>query len=163
MRTLQFFGTSKTGKLLLLAGNTIAQRGGPKRKLIFVFLGRWWNMWQTSMGMKLSLESFCLVLPSTSSGTMAPIHESSPEQDGGERIYLQSELSQLWPVVELFPLFCDKMFQLIWWGLQVHLVPGLNQDGYETMSPSGRSWLPLHENANKVDIDTWDDLINILG
>ena len=38
---------------------------------------------------------------------------TSPEQDGGERIYLQSELSQLWPVVELFPLFCDKMFQLI--------------------------------------------------
>ena len=37
---------------------------------------------------------------------------------------------------------------------QVHLVPGLNPDGYETMSPSGRTWLPLLENANKIDIDT---------
>ena len=38
---------------------------------------------------------------------------------------------------------------------QVHLVPGLNPDGFETMSPSGRTWLPNHENVNKVDLDTW--------
>ena len=37
---------------------------------------------------------------------------------------------------------------------QVHLVPGLNPDGFETMSPSGRTWLPNHENVNKVDLDT---------
>ena len=151
--------TVKTSKLLL-AGYTMIWQG---QEEFHFFLGQWWNMWRTSMEMKLSQESSCSGLRNTLSGTMALINELLTSSTI-PRCENSNSFSK-WNFFQLLPcgVPCAQA-KYLWFQfsveLQVHLVPGVNPDGYETMSPSGRTWLPLHENANKIDLDTWDDLIN---
>ena len=114
---------------------------------------RWLNMWRISTETRRSLESFFLLLLNILSGTMAPIRGSRScwtTLRWDLRCRFTNTCGNIkWSINDLHH---HSVTLLV---LQVHLVPALNPDGFEMMSPSGRSWLPLYENVNTVDLQLW--------
>ena len=114
---------------------------------------RWWNMWRISTGTRRWLESFFLPSLNILSGTMAPIRGSLScwtRLRWGLRCRSANTCGNIkWSINDLHHHSVTLLVG------QVHLVPALNPDGFEMMSPSGRSWLPLYENVNTVDLQLW--------
>ena len=114
---------------------------------------RWWNMWRISTETRRSLESFFSPSVNILSGTMAPIRGS---RSCWTRLRwdLRCRSANTWGNIKwsINDLHHHSVTLLVG---QVHLVPALNPDGFEMMSPSGRSWLPLYENVNTVDLQLW--------